>query len=190
MPPTPAERFGVILHYLILAVAAMSGGDRLSFPMIGFINARIREIKLRITRIAERLRDGTYVPRRTGPRRPPAIRRPWQPSKLPTKRGWLLKLVPDAVCFRSKLEILLCDPEMAALLAAAPEAIGRPFRSLCWMLRMPPPKILARPKKPRKPRKTPAAAPEPAPSKPEPPAWMPRRTRWTLTRIRGSPRPA
>ena len=51
---------------------------------------------------------------------------------------------------------------MAALIAAAPGSLRRPLRSLCWMLHLTPPAILAPP---------PRAEPKPRPPKPErPPA--------------------
>ena len=43
--PTPAERFATMLQWLAGAVAAMSGGDRLSYLLIGLIVDRIRGIK-------------------------------------------------------------------------------------------------------------------------------------------------
>jgi len=95
--------------------------------------------------------------------------------------------VADAVGYRSQLENLLRDPEMAALLAAAPASLGRPLRSLCWMLRVDPPEILALPKKPRPPRKKPPA-PEPAPEAPEPaPPPRPEGPEWLRTMPRSLP---
>ena len=96
-------------------------------------------------------------------------------------------MLPDAVGYRSQLEYLLRDPEMVALLAAAPASMARPIRSICWMLRVDLPEILARPKKPRPPReKQPRPKREPLqqyypPTLPDGPAWMrniPRLTRW------------
>ena len=128
-------------------------------------------------------------------RKPPTVTRPREPSKLPQKFGWLVPLLPASFGngYRSQLLHLFRDPEMAALFAAAPAALRRPLRSLCWMMRIDPPEIFALPQKPKPPRpprakKIPPAAP--AEPKPEQPAWMPRRTRWTLTRIRGSPKTA
>src|SRR5271167_3276302 len=177
-PPIPSatERFATLLRWLTQSVAAMSGGDRLAFPLIGLIVDRIRGVKQRFADLAAQIGAGSYVPRRTAPRGKPSARKPPQPSRLPRKFGWLLPLVPDATGFRSQLEYLLRDPEMAALLAAAPASLGRPLRSLCWMLRLPPPDILAPPKRPRPPRK-PVAPPPPAmpvalPPRPQPPEWM------------------
>jgi hypothetical protein len=45
-------------------------------------------------------------------------------------------MVPEAEVFRSQLEFLFRDPAMAALMDAAPAALGR---SLCWTLGLPPP---------------------------------------------------
>ena len=92
----------------------------LSTPLIGLIVTRIREIKQHFARIAALIRNGDYAPRRFAPRRPQAEPKPRPPSQLPRKFGWLLKLVPQAVGSRSQLQNLLRDPEMVALIAAAP----------------------------------------------------------------------
>ena len=201
-PPTPAERFADILWCLAQAVAAQTGWG-LSLSLIALIITRIRDAKQAFARLAARIEAGTYAPRRRAstPPRPPAVQKPRPPpNPLARKFGWLLPLVPPAVVFRGQLETLLRDPGMAELLAAAPVSLRRPIRSLCWMLRVEPPKILARPAKPRpprekkpRPRREPLPPPYP-PTPPDAPAWMqnwPRSgTRWTPTRNRGSPRKA
>jgi hypothetical protein len=102
--------------------------------------------------------------------------------------------VPDAIGHRAQLENLFSDPEMAALIAAAPAPMARTLRPLCRMLGLAPPKILAPPQKPRPRRAAPVAAPEPPPPPPPPlqrPAWMnlgPDRKPWSLTRMCGSRR--
>ena len=157
-PCTPDERFATMLRWLTRAVMAMMGGERLPLPLIALIVDRIRRIKQRFSHFAARVADGFYIPRQ---RSAPPRRRPGQapppPNKLPQKFGWLLKLVPEAVGYRAQLEHLLRDPEMAALLAAAPTAMRRPLRSLCRMLGLPPPPILALPPRPK-----PPPAPSPA----------------------------
>ena len=157
-PPTPAERFATILQWLTRAVAAQMGGERLPLPLIALIVERIRRIKQRFADLADRIGAGLYTPRRHST---PPRRRPGQPppplEKLPQKFGWLLKLVPQAVGYCSQLEHLLRDPEMAALLTAAPTAMRRPIRSLCRMLGLSPPPILALPPRPK-----PPPAPSPA----------------------------
>jgi len=201
-PLTPAERFASILQWLAHAVVTRAAFG-LSQPLIALIVNRIREIKQGFARLAARIEAGTYAPRRrasTAPR-PPAIRKPRPPpNPLFRKSGWLLPLLPEAVAFRGHLDSLLRDPEMAELLAAAPVSLARPLRSLCWMLRVEPPKILARPARPAQPRKPrpprPRREPLPPyrpPTPPEAPAWMqnwpPSRTRWfSRTRTRSPPR--
>jgi hypothetical protein len=195
--PAPVEKFASLIRWLTQAVAAMSGGDRLSYLLIGLITERLRRINQCVKRIAAFVGDGKYAPRRFAPHRPPADPKPRPPNQLPQKFGWLLPLVPEAVVFRSQLERLLRDPEFSALLAAAPATLGRPLRSLCWMLRLTPPDILAppaKPPRPRKPRPAKAARPPPLPpigpppTRPDAPAWMhmmpPSRTRWLPARSR------
>ena len=152
-PCPPPERFATLLQWLTRAVVSMMGGERLALSVISLIVERIRRIKQRFADLAARISAGTYVPRR---RTTPPQRRPGQPppprSPLPTTFGWLLKLVPQAVVNRSQLQNLLGDPEMQALLAAAPTAMRRPVRSLCRMLGLPPPPILALPPRPKPPR--------------------------------------
>ncbi|MBV8094423.1 MAG: hypothetical protein JO110_14600, partial [Acetobacteraceae bacterium] len=55
------------------------------------------------------------------------------PPRLPGGFGWLLRLVPGAAAYGSQVQHLLADPEMAALLAGAPQA-ARILRPLCRML--------------------------------------------------------
>ena len=188
-PPTAAETFASILWYLAQAVVTRTAFG-LSQPLINLIITRIRDAKQAFARLAARIEAGTYAPRRrSGPPRPPTDRKPRPPpNPLCRKFGWLLPLVPAAVASRGHLENLLRDPEMAALLAAAPVSLARPIRSLCWMLRVDPPDILAPPPaKPRPPRENkprPRREPLPPyypPTPPEAPAWMhgmPRLTRW------------
>src|SRR5271156_1023103 len=184
-PITPAEKFAAMLRWLGQCVAAMSGGDRLSYFLIGQIITRIRIINQSFARLAARIRAGKYVRRIvTAPRRGAAKPRP--PNPLPSHFGWLLPLVPEAMGSRSHLEYLFRDPEMVALMAAAPASMRRPIRSLCHMLGVSPPDILALPVKPRPPRKPRAAASEKAPPpRPEPPEWLrgmpPSGTRWTFS---------
>jgi hypothetical protein len=190
-PQAPAERFAAILFWLAQAVGARSGAG-LPFPLIGLIVGRLSRIKQAFARVAALVAAGSYCPRRRVAAPRPG-QKPPPPDRLPRQFGWLLPLLPDAVAYRSQLEQLLADPEMAALLAAAPASLRRPIRSLCWMLRISPPPVLAAPAKPRTPRETkPPATPEPAetpPPRPQPPPWL-RGLRRSLPRIRGAPHPA
>ena len=175
-PRTPAECLATIVLWLSLAVDGHSTWGKLARPLALLILNRIRLVNQCFRRIAERVRDGRYRPRGiTAPRRGAAKPRP--PNKLPSKFGWLPKLLPDANGYRAQLECLFRDPAMVALLEAAPKSLGRPLRSLCHMLGLPPPDILAAPRRPAKPRpprpQPPPEPPEPPPPpRPEPPEWL------------------
>ena len=184
--PTPVEIFRDIINRLMRAVETQRIVGRLAMPLKILVAARITAIRVRFYRLAEQIAAGTYKPRRpsTAPRRKPANPRPWQPSKLPTRFGWLYTLVPtenyrlSVVGPRSQLATLLQDPGMAAVMEAAPGALRRPLRSLCWMLRVTPPPILANPRRPSRPRvpPTPApATPKAKPRRPQPPPNHPER---------------
>jgi hypothetical protein len=83
---------------------------------------------------------------------------------LPRKAGWLIPLVPEAAAAGSQLRHLLADPEMAALVEAAPQ-MGRLLRPLCRSLGVRlPPGLPPQPgaAKPRTPRQPPAPRPAPA----------------------------
>ncbi len=153
-PPAPADRIAGIIDLLCRSAAAQIAGRRLAGPLIILICARLRRIAHRLTAIAARLQAGK-LRRRTVIRRQPAARptRPTRPRPLPQGRAWLMRLVPEAPAAASQLRYLLAEPEMADFIAAAPQ-VGRPLRSLCWMLGVRPPPGL-------KPRRNPPAEPEP-----------------------------
>ena len=194
-PRSPGESFATLLRCLGHAVVAMMGGERLSLQVIALIMGRIREINQGFARLAARLAAGTYKPRRYHGRKA-AAPRPRRRSPVPQKFGWLLPLVPEAVQYRAQVEhLLLRDPAMAALIAAAPAPMARVFRPLCWMLRLEPPPILARPRRKTPPprRKTPPRSPKP--NAPPAPASQPARSArfarsTTPGRTRGPPLPA
>ena len=168
VPPfTPADRFSALIRYITQSVSIRTGWDRnLSLTMIGLITERLRNIKWAFLRIAARVQAGRYVRRAAAPRRRGGGG--WRPGPLPRNRGWLEPLIPQTIEWRGHLAHLLQDPEMLALIEAAPEALGRPLRSLHWMLGLRPPAIL-------KIRKAPPAAPPPTPVAPpaRPPAKPP-----------------
>ena len=54
--------------------------------------------------------------------------------RLPTRRGWLVEALGyQAAGYASQLAHLLAQPEMRAVLDAAP-GFGRVLRPICWML--------------------------------------------------------
>jgi len=199
-PRSPAECFAGILQWLTQAVATRHIAGLLAAPLTWLLVDRIRGIKQRFARLAARLRAGTYVPRRHTPRQPPAARKPRRPNPLPQTFGWLQNLLPEAVMYRSQLEHLLRDPEFVALMQAAPAPMARVLRPLCWMLRVTPPPVLARPRPPRRPSLRPAPPAEPPAADPPAaearalpprcPPLPPRPPRPPRPSIRPRPRPA
>ena len=166
--PTPqpcpaAERFAVLLQCVSQAVAKRTGWA-LTHLLIALIVSRLRTIKWRFARLAARIAAGTSKPR--APRENAAEQpRPAPRDPLPRKFGWLRPLIPETVMFAGMLDGLLQDPEMVALMAAAPLAMRRPIRSICRMLGVRPPPMLAPP--PRR-RPAPRARPEKPPPDPYP----------------------
>ena len=200
-PESPAEGFATIVRWLVHTLVTQGLCGRLAAPLIWPILDRIRTINQRFKRLAARLAAGTYVPRRHAARRHAAAG-PRRRNPLPQGFGWLLKLVPEVVGYRAQLEHHLRNPDMAALIAQAPASMGRILRPLCWMLYLPPPPILARPRRAPAPVPEAALAPEaaPAPEAGPAPAAAPRPRRPTPSRLPparpvparacGPPRPA
>ncbi len=184
-PPASADRLASVIDLLCRVVAAQIAGRRLAGPLIILIWRRLRRIGNRCAVVAARLQAGKLRRRAVLRPRPalPAARptRPCRPRPLPHGFAWLVRMVPDTAGGASQLCHLLTQPDMQALIAAAPQ-VGRPLRSLCWMLGVRPPPGLkpARNGPPAAPaapaaritagRPTPAAAP---PATPPPSAAAP-----------------
>ncbi len=160
-----AERFATLLGIVVKAVMKRTGWA-LTHNLIALILTRVQNIKRRVARLVARIAAGTYKP--PVPREQKSADRPRPaPPKDPLPRtfGWLRPLItPDTIAFSGMLDSVLRDPEMVALMQAAPEAFGRPIRSLCRMFGIAPPPALALPPRRRRPR-------PPKPPKPPMPKW-------------------
>ena len=165
LPLTPAARLAGTLAEMRAAVAARTirpGQPGLPGWLILLIWTRLGRIAQRLARLFAHIAAGTLKPPR---KRPPATRRPaTRPPpagarKLPRGSAWLLPLVPGIAFGRTRLEALFADPEMQALLVAAPQ-LGRSLRPLCHMLglRPLPPLLRLPPKTPPVPSAPPASA--------------------------------
>ena len=178
----PAERFARLLASLLAMLGARlerPGRPGLPGPLILAAANRLNRIFHRLARYAARWQAGTLTPPRPRPTtpRPPTPRRrapaARAPDILPAGQRWLVRLVPGIGVGASHLRHLLDDPEMAAMLRAAPQ-IGRTLRPLWRMLSAdrlpdilrpsppdpaPPPAVAACPVPPAEPR-------PPAPSRP------------------------
>ncbi len=134
------------------AVAARIGHYPITAPMIVYIWTRLNKLNQRFQALAALIIAGKLPPERPyrpraaiapapTPADPDATPRPWPMSRwLSTWRsGWLCWVAPclpgqiGAACFGEGLRSLLCDPEMAALVAATPR-MTKLLRPLCWSL--------------------------------------------------------
>jgi len=200
--PGPVERFRAWLGGLIMDIGGRVGWGGITQQACILVNRRLMANKRRIYEIIDRLRAGTFRPRRGSSAPRPGNRGPRPPEPIPQTFGWAADLLPkDEGPFRNALLRLLQEPEMIALIQAAPGPLGRPLRSFCWMFRLRPPPVLARPRKPKAAQPPPEAAaapasPEagppraPAPQPPPPPSRAAPASRKPPARARGSPLPA
>ena len=122
----------------------------------------------RLDRLATRWEQGRLAPPRIRPGRvttPPVIHPAdaWKLRRAPRGHLWLIRLVQPLVQHTTKMEMLIHDPDLAALCAAAPQA-ARLLRPLCRMYGIEPPPHLALPPRPKPP--TPPRAPPPPPPPP------------------------
>jgi len=131
--------FTPLAHWLTLivaglqkAAAARAGRDHAVAPLVTLLWTRLARLTARFDALVARLTAG-HLPaeRPAAPARPrtrSARKAPAAGLRLPRGRAWLIRLLPgEAASYGCQLQALLADPQMAALLAAAPEA-GRILR--------------------------------------------------------------
>lgn len=151
-----ARIFAEIIDIVCRIVPKMIARDRNAGDLIILIYTHLRRLGIRFAAIAARAQAGTLRATRpyairgaaTGPALPRA------PRLLPVGYAWLIMTCQETACFGQFVyNLVLNDPEMAALLAASPEA-GRIVRSIMWMTAIRPlPAILRAPQRaPRKAR--------------------------------------
>ena len=178
----PAERCAVILRALHARLVFKGHGSVLGQALLRVLSARVRGAADRIAALGALLAAGTLLlrPPRERPLRDrplalapapaaaPAAAEPAKP-RLPGGFGWLLRVAPGIVGERSQLSHLLYQPDMAALIAAAPP-VAQHLRPICRMLGLkPPPGLFPPRRKPRRRPKPPEAAAAPTPRKGKPP---------------------
>src|SRR5574337_1582279 len=150
------DRFAFIVKGLRDMVADRGGRRLITGALVLLIWTRLGRIAEKFAVLAERVRAGTLpapAPART--RAVTALASPRAPRPKPehdTGFAWLIRLGGyHAAGFGSQFQHLLSDPEMVALISAAPQQMGRLLRPLCWMLGIKPSPGLF-PNRARKPR--------------------------------------
>jgi hypothetical protein len=148
-----------ILTGLRAALAARAATDRALTALFVLVWSRLARLQTRLERLIAHWRAGTLPTPR--PSRAGQPRKRSSKPNLPTAPAWLVARVGyTAAVFGSQLQHALSDPELAAFLAAAPQA-NRLLRPLCRMLGIEPPIPLPRTPRPIRPARPPR--PKPAP---------------------------
>jgi hypothetical protein len=163
----PIVRFASILDGALKAIARHTAipADvrRLLLLVYSWINRTKKRFAALAARVAAgkaspRPRPASVTPRSKGeaPEKPDKPR----PPSLPREKAWLLVLMKwEIACYRSTIMNWLEEPEVVALIQAAPQA-GRLLRPLCRLLGIDLPPILKLPPRPRRPK---PPKPEPTP---------------------------
>ena len=133
--PSLSQRLMLVVQALRAAIAAHAARDRTTVAVALRVWPYLHRLAHRFTALAARVQAGkvVVVARATSrPRAAPEMPCP-RPPGLPQGFAWLIRLAPGTVSLRGQVCHLLGDPELASLLAAAPQA-GRILRPLCRML--------------------------------------------------------
>ena len=169
-PSDPAEILAAIVEGLCGAIAARCAKERPASPIARLAWTRLRRLAVWFAALMAEFRAGRLAAASAALRRGPAVpalpRVPASPPpRLPRGFGWLIRLVPEAICFAGQVEHWLSAPELAPLLAASPQARRR-LRPLCRMPGIRPGPALSTPR--REPPAPLAAAPNSGPAAPAP----------------------
>ena len=131
---TVAERFALSLEGLCRAVAGRIAGGAMAAAMIVTVWLRAQRVERQILAMLARFQAGRLLVGGMGRPGNRGGRVVAASGRLPRRFGWLLAMVPgEAAAFASQIQAVLAEPEMQALLAAAPRA-RRVLGPLCRML--------------------------------------------------------
>jgi hypothetical protein len=155
-PRNLTERFDLLIRRLCDAVAIQSAKWAYITPLMVLVWGRLRRMSRRFAALVARMEAGRLKPPRPpapnpdpGRTRPPRPPPPWPP--FPSSPGWLLHYVQLEAAATANLlrHMIEHDPEMRALLDAAPQ-LGRILRPLLLMVGPAPfPARLIRPPRPQ-----------------------------------------
>ena len=136
--PSLSQRLTLVVQALRAAIAAHAARDRATVALAWLVWPYLNRLAARFAALAARVQAGKLAAAPTTRLRaaPEVLRLQvprLRPPTLPQGFAWLARLAPSILPLRSQVCHLLGDPELAALLAAAPGA-GRILRPLCRML--------------------------------------------------------
>jgi len=165
--PSPAQRIATVFGWIIasvrrgLATNAAGLEGPVQTALYNLIGQRLRTARDRLVRLAERVAAGwVYQPKPHAPRKQtaqPEARPKREANPLTTGSHWAIRAAPgpDSGSANNSLYLLLEEPQIAAVLAAAPGPAWRILRPICRMLGVDKPRALAQldpPKRQPRPR--------------------------------------
>ena len=165
-----ADRFAWMIVWFNKLMALEANRRPEAGPFSGATWSYLNRQSRRFAALVAKWQAGTLpAPRPPRPRARPVVERVAKPVTqfvLPRGANWFRKLYPDTAppLAGTLSDLLHANPDMPALVAAAPQA-GRILRPMCRMVGLPPPLYLQLPPRPRRPR-------PPRPAKPKPPKFM------------------
>ncbi len=129
--PAASARLDVLIRGLIALIARAFYRNPRRFPLILPLCLWLERTTARFARLMRKLESGTLRPRQPRPNRESSGKRP---LALPRQRAWLLAdLKHEGAYYALRLEALLAEPDIAALIATTPQA-QRLLRPLCHIL--------------------------------------------------------
>ena len=125
------KNFATVLTNLRAAIAVVAARDRALTALLVLVWGRLSRMAVRLERLMARWQAGTLP----GPRKARAARghTPRERARFPNAPAWLIAHVLEARQFAAQVRYRLADPELAAFVAAVPQA-GRILRPLLHML--------------------------------------------------------
>jgi hypothetical protein len=190
-PRNLTERFDWVIQRLCDAVAIQSAKWAYITPLMVLVWGRLRRMSRRFASLAARMEAGRLKPPRPVVENPdPGVTRPPRPPPprppFPSSPGWLLHYVQLEAAATANLlrHMIEHDPQMRALLEAAPQ-LGRILRPLLFMVSPAPlPARLTPPPTTRPPTTRPSTT---RPSTTRPSTTRPSTTRPSTTRPAAGP---
>ena len=129
--PAASARLDVLIRGLIALIARAFYRNPRRFPLILPLCLWLQRTRNRVTRVMQKLEAGTLRVRKPRPHRKSSGKRP---LALPRQRAWLLTdLKHEGAYYALRLEALLAEPDIAALISTTPQA-QRLLRPLCHIL--------------------------------------------------------